>query len=898
MNRPQIGNSLLTFEGIPVQIERALPDVRSPLGVADMAGRICVDGRAFSRQGKRLRIQGATYGPFAPDLNGAPFPMPARIYTDFEQMQAAGINTVRLYHTPTPGMLEIATACDMSLLVDIAWPKDMCFLESETYRREAREAVRNAVRAGHQSPALFAYSIGNEIAPDIVRWQGATRVEKFLAELYDVAKQNDPDALVTYANFPSTEYLDLSFLDFETFNVYLHDLVVFRRYLVRLLNRIGDRPLLLGEIGMDTLRHGQEAQAEMLHSHLREASLLGLAGAFVFSWTDDWFTHGYAVDDWAFGITERDRTPKASYEAVSDIFTRTPSQLLEETPRVSVVVCSYNGGRTLDQCLRSLEELDYPNYEVILVDDGSTDDTPAISARFPDVQTIRQENAGLSVARNVGLQAATGEIVAYTDSDCFADSSWLTCLVHSLQYTGAAGVGGPNLTPDDGWLVACIAASPGQPTHVLASDLVAEHVPGCNMAFRKEALVAVNGCTPIYRKAGDDVDLCWRLQQAGYNITFAPGAFVWHHRRQDTRAYLKQQMGYGDAEAILCHDHPERFNLRGESKWEGNMYGGSLPGLRLGQPIIYSGIFGAGLFQTLYQPATSYWPLLPNTLEWLFVMLLMLAASFRHPLFLGIAVAMAATSVAVSLMRAAQAPLLPRYRSLKARLMIALLCQIQPLARGWRRYRGRLFPPYLPRPETDALCEGQGRYRLLHRADAVYYDWHWHERDRIALLDRLSHSMSLLHWGFHLDTGWKGWDFAVRCHPWTSVEITTAREAGGLFRVRYRLRVTEFALLVRLLAVLGLSLAVMTRDWLPCAIGTLTTLACILAWWRGTYLGGCVRAAIDKTALELGLTPFIPGEPLTPGVHLVKTEWEQTTEQAREQSSEQIREREREGQEG
>ena len=99
----------------------------------------------------------------------------------------------------------------------------------------------------------------------------------------------------------------------------------------------------------------------------------------------------------------------------------------------------------------------------------------------------------------------------------------------------------------------CVAAAPGQPTHVLENDQVAEHIPGCNMAFRREALEAINGFDPLYRKAGDDVDICWRLQQSGRWITFAPGAFVWHHRRQGPRSYLKQQAGYGEAEAVLRH---------------------------------------------------------------------------------------------------------------------------------------------------------------------------------------------------------------------------------------------------------------------------------------------------------------------------------------------------------
>src|SRR5262249_57472689 len=122
-------------------------------------------------------------------------------------------------------------------------------------------------------------SMGDEVARDIVRWYGVRRVERFLTELVDVAKQADPEGLVTYANYPPTEYLDLSCLDFVTFNVYLHDLETFRRYLLRLQNLVGEKPLLLGELGMDSYRHGEQEQAGFLSGHVREAVLMGLAGA-------------------------------------------------------------------------------------------------------------------------------------------------------------------------------------------------------------------------------------------------------------------------------------------------------------------------------------------------------------------------------------------------------------------------------------------------------------------------------------------------------------------------------------------------------------------------------------------------------------------------------------------
>src|SRR5262249_43324399 len=269
-------------------------------------------------------------------------------------------NAVRTYHVPPEWFLSLADERGMNVFVDIPWPKHLCFLDSARAQKETRAVVDEAARRGRDHPCVLAYSLGNEIPPSVVRWHGAGRIERFLAGLLDLARQADPSGLFTYASYPPTEYLDLNFLDFTTFNVYLHDREAFRRYLLRLQNLVGDRPLLLGELGMDTLRHGELEQADFLAGHLREVLLLGLAGAFVFAWTEEWHTGGYAIEDGAFGITRRDRSPKMAAHALREVFEPTPAALLPATPRVSVVVCTYNGGRTLDQCLRSLLALDYP----------------------------------------------------------------------------------------------------------------------------------------------------------------------------------------------------------------------------------------------------------------------------------------------------------------------------------------------------------------------------------------------------------------------------------------------------------------------------------------------------------------------------------------------------------
>jgi O-antigen biosynthesis protein len=772
--------------------------------------RVRVEGKFFARGGQRLRVHGVTYGPFAPDADGQPFPAPPLVREDFARMGAAGINSVRTYHVPPEWLLDLADESGMTVLVgvpwvDVPWRQHLAFLGSGRARAEARAFVRRAAKRCADHPSTLAYCIGNELPPDVLRWHGARNVERFLAKLRDVCKQADPRGLVTYASYPPTEYLDLSFVDFVTFNVYLHDPEAFRRYLFRLQNLVGDKPLVLGELGMDTFRHGEAEQARFLTGHVREATLTGLAGAFVFSWTDDWHTGGCPIEDWAFGITRADRSPKVAYHALFEVFGLKPAELLDEAPRVSVVVCTYNGGRTLEQCLRSLLALDYPDYEVLVIDDGSTDNTADVLAGFPSVRAIHQPNRGLSAARNLGLRAATGAIVAYTDSDCYADPDWLTHLVDHLSRGGAAAVGGPNLSPEDGWLAACVAASPGQPMHVLESDQVAEHVPGCNVAFRREALEAINGFDPQYRKAGDDVDVCWRLQQAGHWITFAPGAFVWHHRRQTPRAFLRQQAGYGEAEALLRFKHPDKFNGRGDGKWRGVLYGASSLGLRLAQPIIYRGTFSTGFFQCLYQPGRAHWAMLPSTLEWHAVAALLgLLALFWPPAWLAVA-ALLALSLGVAGLQAAQARLAPGYGGLRSRCVVAALCYLQPLVRSWARYRTRLFSYRAPTADPRHLDGRRERLPLWGRRTVAY--WTEERYERTELLGLVIAYLNERGWGKVIDSGWADWDLRIYCHPWTAVEVCTAQEDYGsrkrLICVRYRLRPSGYLRLLGVLALLA-----------------------------------------------------------------------------------------------
>ena len=482
--------------------------VHPEISYRDFPVRPQVKGKFLYAGDKKLWVRGVTYGTFRPDELGNEFHNPEVVERDFVQMKANGINAVRTYTCPPCWLLDIAQRQGLFVMADLPWESHIAFLDTRKTAKSIEARIRAMIQdiAGH--PALLCYVIGNEIPASIVRWHGRRKTERFLEHLYSTAKKEDPNGLATYVNYPTTEYLQLPFLDFYCFNVYLEEQDRLEAYLYRLQTIAGDRPLIMGEIGLDSRRNGEEKQAEVIKWQIQTAFRVGCAGIFVYAWTDEWYRGGYDIDDWDFGLTDRNRRPKTALQSVRKAFAEVPFPPDVSWPRISVVVCSYNGEKTIARCCEDIQKLDYPNFEVIVVDDGSTDKTPIIIGQN-GFRVMKTPNRGLSAARNTGLEAATGEIIAYLDDDARPDRDWLKYLAATFLATDCAGVGGPNIAPPgDGQIADCTANAPGGPLHVLVSDWEAEHIPGCNMAFRKDCLKAVDGFDPKFAAAGDDVDLC------------------------------------------------------------------------------------------------------------------------------------------------------------------------------------------------------------------------------------------------------------------------------------------------------------------------------------------------------------------------------------------------------
>lgn len=233
-------------------------------------------------------------------------------------------------------------------------------------------------------------------------------------------------------------------------------------------------------------------------------------------------------------------------------------------PKISVIIPVRNRPSEVDECLRSLEQLDYPTgkLEVMVVDDASEDDTPQTVQKYP-VRLIRLEDrCQASYCRNLGAEEATGEILAFIDSDCVADPGWLKQLISAFDDPHLAALGGrvdayfdqtglDRYEKAESSLMVSSYAKRTQP------DDPFFYVPACNFLVRRDLFLKIGGFN-VDLSVGEDVDLCWRLQKQGHTIEFRPQGSVYHKHRNRLAAFCKRRFEYGTSEPLLQKMHPDR----------------------------------------------------------------------------------------------------------------------------------------------------------------------------------------------------------------------------------------------------------------------------------------------------------------------------------------------------
>jgi len=231
-----------------------------------------------------------------------------------------------------------------------------------------------------------------------------------------------------------------------------------------------------------------------------------------------------------------------------------------DEPPVSIVVTVRNGREHLERCLGALAALDYPTYEVVVVDDGSTDGTRemAESHALADDGGLRvvsvgdpESPLGIGASRNRGVDAARHEIVAFTDADCRPRADWLSDLVPCLT---AADLVGGRIRPAGG--------GPASVYEGVNSSLdMGAHASRVDPAGNTPYLATANlvGSRAVFeelqfpeRNVAEDVTMCWRALDAGYEVVYTPTGVVEHAYREDVRAFISRRATYGASEALLA----------------------------------------------------------------------------------------------------------------------------------------------------------------------------------------------------------------------------------------------------------------------------------------------------------------------------------------------------------
>ena len=205
---------------------------------------------------------------------------------------------------------------------------------------------------------------------------------------------------------------------------------------------------------------------------------------------------------------------------------------------VSVVVCTYNRDWVLEKCLTALRAQDLTPFEVVVVNGPSTDRTSEVLDHFPDVKRVENSKRNLSLSRNLGIQASSGDLIAFIDDDAVAEPDWLEVLRETFRdptVAGAGGIvfgpGGDHLQFQNGTITryGMPIANRDEPGEFCAPRGEQYNiVMGTNAMFRRSALESVGGFDENYEYYHDESDLCVRLIQDGCRIVHVPDAIVWH----------------------------------------------------------------------------------------------------------------------------------------------------------------------------------------------------------------------------------------------------------------------------------------------------------------------------------------------------------------------------------
>ncbi len=229
---------------------------------------------------------------------------------------------------------------------------------------------------------------------------------------------------------------------------------------------------------------------------------------------------------------------------------------------ISVIIPAYNAAKTIGGCLHALRHQDYgAPYEIIVVDDGSTDETPNLVSQYGDVRLLRQSNAGPAAARNKGVLAARGDIVLFTDADCVPDRNWISEMAGTFQQDPhIVGVKGAYRTLQREWVARFVQYEYEDKYDRMKKQDYIDFIDTYSAGFRKEIFLKTGGYDTAFPLAcAEDVELSFRLSAEGYRMVFNPEARTCHIHPATLWGYLKKKYKFAFWRMLALKKNPGKI---------------------------------------------------------------------------------------------------------------------------------------------------------------------------------------------------------------------------------------------------------------------------------------------------------------------------------------------------
>lgn len=232
-------------------------------------------------------------------------------------------------------------------------------------------------------------------------------------------------------------------------------------------------------------------------------------------------------------------------------------------PVYSVIVPAYQEATHIGSCVSALAAQSVPRstYEIIVVDDDSTDGTAEIAQQQGADTVVRVPHGGVAAARNAGIHQAKGKIVLFTDADCTPCAEWIARMVAPFAQPGIVGVKGTYRTKQRALMARLVQLEFEIRYERMAALSEIDFIDTYAAAYRREILVREGGFDTEYPvPSAEDVDLSFRLAQKGYRMLFVPEAWVWHIHPSTLGSYLKRKMRFGYWRALLYLRYPDKIS--------------------------------------------------------------------------------------------------------------------------------------------------------------------------------------------------------------------------------------------------------------------------------------------------------------------------------------------------